>query len=108
MKNTLRLLAITAAMMALMLMTASIALADHPDASNDGINQAEGVAGGHSQPAQSNGEGEGGIAGNPTCNDSGSAGGCAEDEPGNNAMQSQVDHNPLCGGHGGSHTAGNH
>lgn len=93
MKQALRLLAIMAAMMALMIMTASIALADHPDASHDGTNQAEDVAGGHSQPARSNGEGEGGLVGNPTG---------ADIDAG--AMEQQVAHNPLCGGHTDGHT----
>ena len=113
MKQALRLLAIMAAMMAIMIMTASIASADHPPASDGGINNAENNAGGHSQPGNSNGEGDGGIAGNPTCNDSSTAGAdCAgdgiEDEPGQNAMGSQIAHNPLCGGHGGSHEPGDH
>ncbi len=105
MKQGLRFLVILAAVMTLMIMTASIALA-HADETSDGIVNARGHAG-VDAPAFSNEEEDpddvnGGIWGNPATADSQKF--CVDCGTGADAMQMQIDHNPTCS----SYVAGDH
>ncbi len=96
MKHGLRFLVILAAVITLMIMTASIALA-HPDETSDGIVNAVGHAG-QDAPLESNsGKGNGGLWGNPATADS--EAGSVTGGIGADAMLMQVLHNPTCSGY---------
>ena len=94
MKHILKHLVILAAVMSLMIMTASVALA-HPDETSDGIVNAV-VHAGQDAPLESNsGKGNGGLWGNPS--DADSVDGCADCATnGADAMMMQILHNPTC------------
>ncbi len=95
MKHGLRFLVILAAVMTLMIMTASIALA-HPDETSKGIANAREVDhAGVNPPAFSNsGKGNGGLWGNPATADS--ENNCVDCGIGADAMWMQIIHNPTC------------
>ncbi len=91
MKHVHRLLVILVAVMTLMILTASIAMAN-PGAGGDGIENAKDRLG-EDPPAVSNGNDNGGLVQNPADADMG------PDHKGQDAMDSQIDHNPLCSAH---------
>ncbi len=101
MKHGLRFLIILAAVMTLMIMTTSIALA-HPDETSKGIVNAVDHAGPDAPAFSNSGKGNGGLWGNPATADS--EFGSVISGIGADAMWMQVLHNPTCS----SYDAGPH
>lgn len=97
MKHVLRFLVIPAAVMTLMIMTASIALAHPGGGSGDGIATAVDQAGEDAPLVSNSGKGNGGIWGNPATADS--EDGSVTGGIGADAMLMQVLHNPICSAH---------
>ena len=98
MKHVLKHLVILTAVMALMIMTASIALAHPGDAAAGDETDTANQAAGEDPPAFSNsGKGNGGLWGNPATADS--ENGSFTSGTGQDAMWMQIVHNPLCSAH---------